>query len=159
MGSLLTDPRSKTKKSKDEIIEEAVDFINQFYASVKREDSKTHKERIEEVIKSINETYGILAKLYQIKEIPFKELKCDFHVNHDDKESILKGVAKVLTRFPLKVGFTANENEMKFLYNSLSDNQNELELDCQYKSDINGLSGALIVDFEKEIKVIEFFMI
>jgi hypothetical protein len=111
------------------------------------------------VIKSINETYGVLAKLYQIKEIPFKELKCDFHVNHDDEESILKGVAKVFTRFPLKVDFTANENEMKFLHNSLSNNLNELELDCQYKSDINGLSGALIVDFEKEIKVIELLMI
>jgi hypothetical protein len=80
-------------------------------------------------------------------------------VNHDDKESILKGVAKVFTRFPLKVDFTANENEKKFLYNSLSNNLNELELDCQYKSDINGLSGALIVDFEKEIKVIEFLFI
>jgi nitric-oxide synthase len=63
MASILVDPRTKTKKSQDEIIEEAVDFINQFYASVKREDSKTHKERIEEVIKSINET-----GTYELKE-------------------------------------------------------------------------------------------
>jgi hypothetical protein len=118
--------------------------------------SEEHKKLI---IQTINKTHGIPVELYQIKKIPFKEFKCDFHVNHDDEESILKGVSKVFTRFPLKVDFTANENEMKFLYNSLSNNQNELELDCQYKSDINGLSGALIVDFEKEIKVIEFLMI
>ena len=63
MGSLLADPRPKAKKAQNEKIEEAVDFIKQFYASVKREDSKTHKERIEEVIKSINET-----GTYELKE-------------------------------------------------------------------------------------------
>jgi nitric-oxide synthase len=55
---------SKTnRKTKEEIIEEAVDFINQFYASVKREGSKTHKERISEVIASINKTHT-----YEMKE-------------------------------------------------------------------------------------------
>jgi len=118
--------------------------------------SEEHKKLI---IQTINKTHGIPVELYQIKEIPFKEFKCDFHVNHDDKESILNGVAKVFTRFPLKVDFTANEDEMKFLHNSLSNNLNELELDCQYKLNINGLDKTLIVEFEKEIKVIEFLMI
>jgi hypothetical protein len=118
--------------------------------------SEEHKKLI---IQTINKTHGIPVELYQIKEIPFKEFKCDFHVNHDDKESILNGVAKVFTRFPLKVDFTANEDEMKFLHNSLSNNLNELELDCQYKLNINGLDKTLIVQFEKEIKVIEFLMI
>lgn len=36
MASLLQDAKAKVKKSKEEIIEDAVDFINQFYASVKR---------------------------------------------------------------------------------------------------------------------------
>lgn len=63
MASLLQDSKPKVKKNKEELVEEAVDFINQFYASVKREDSKTHKERIEEVIKSINET-----DTYELKE-------------------------------------------------------------------------------------------
>ena len=83
--------------------------------------SEEHKKLI---IQSINKTYGILVELYQIKEIPLKEFKCDFHVNHDDEESILKGAAKAFTRFPLKVDFRSNENEIKFLYNILSNNLN-----------------------------------
>jgi hypothetical protein len=106
------------------------------------------------IIQSINKTHGILVELYQIKEIPLKEFKCDFHVNHDDEESILKGAAKAFTRFPLKVDFTANEKEMKFLYNSLSKNQNDMELDCEYKSNIKDFEETLIVGFEKQVAVI-----
>ena len=117
--------------------------------------SEVHKKLI---INSINEKHGILVKLYQIEEIPLNEFKCDFHVNHDDEESILTGVVKLLTTSPLKVHFTANENEMGFLYNSFSNNPNELKLDCEYKSDIGGLdrNKKLIVKFEKQITVIEF---
>ena len=118
--------------------------------------SEEHKKLI---IQSINKTYGILVELYQIIEIPFKKFECDFHVNHDGKESILKGVAKVFTRFPLKVDFQANENEMKFLYYLVSKNLNELQLDCKYISDIKEVEVTLIVKFEKEIKVIEFLFI
>jgi hypothetical protein len=118
--------------------------------------SKEHKKLI---IQSINKTYGIPVELYQIIEIPFKKFECDFHVNHDDTEFILHGFAKKFKRFPLKVDFQADENEMKFLHNSLSNNLNELELDCKYKSDINGLDETLIVEFEKEITVIEFSFI
>jgi hypothetical protein len=113
--------------------------------------SEEHKNLI---IQSINKTHGILVELYQIKEIPLKEFKCDFHVNHDDEESILKGAAKAFTRFPLKVDFTANEKEMKFLYNSLSKNQNDMELDCEYKSNIKDFEETLIVGFEKQVAVI-----
>lgn len=64
MGSLLQSVKaSKNRKSKEEIMEEAVDFINQFYASVKREGSKTHKERIAEIVASINNT-----GTYELKE-------------------------------------------------------------------------------------------
>jgi hypothetical protein len=118
--------------------------------------SEEHKKLI---IQSINETYGILVELYQIKQIPLTYFICDFHVNNDDKEFILKGVAKTFTRFPLKVDFRSNENEIKFLYNSLSNNLNELELNCEYKSDINESDETLIVEFEKEITVIEFLFI
>jgi hypothetical protein len=118
--------------------------------------SEEHKKLI---IKSINETHGIPVELFQIEEIPLKEFKCDFHLYLDDKESILKGVAKAFTRFPLKVHFLANENEIKFLYYSLLNNLDELQLDCQYKSEINGLDKTLIVEFEKEITVIEFSFI
>ena len=110
------------------------------------------------IMEKINEKHAKHVELYQIEEIPLNEFKCDFHVNHDDEESILKGVAKRLTTSPLKVYFTANENEMGFLYNSLSKNPNELQLDCEYKSDIGGLdrNKKLIVKFEKQITVIKF---
>lgn len=61
-GSLMLNP-AKNLKSHEEITEEAVDFINQFYASVKREGSKQHKERLVEVIESINNTGS-----YELKE-------------------------------------------------------------------------------------------
>lgn len=50
-------------KSKEVVLQQAVDFINQFYASVKREGSKTHKERLEEILKSIKNT-----GTYELKE-------------------------------------------------------------------------------------------
>ena len=65
LGSLLA-PIKVTpsyNRAKEEIIEQAVDFINQFYASVKREGSKTHKERLDEVINSINASGS-----YELKE-------------------------------------------------------------------------------------------
>jgi len=118
--------------------------------------SEEHKKLI---IQSINETYGILVELYQIKQIPLNNFKCDFHVNRDDKDYILKGAAKTFTKFPLKVDFRSNENEIKFLYDLLSNNLNELELYCEYKSDINESDETLIIEFEKEITVIEFSFI
>ena len=65
MGSMLEMCRTRKRetRTKEEIINEAVDFINQFYASVKREGSKTHKERVDEVIASINKT-----GTYELKE-------------------------------------------------------------------------------------------
>lgn len=67
MGSILEISKMSTRKdkrkSKEEIVHEAIDFINQFYASVKREGSKTHKERIEEVVASINKMGS-----YELKE-------------------------------------------------------------------------------------------
>jgi nitric oxide synthase oxygenase domain/subunit len=50
-------------KSKEVMLQQAVDFINQFYASVKREGSKTHKERLEEILISIKST-----GTYELKE-------------------------------------------------------------------------------------------
>jgi nitric oxide synthase oxygenase domain/subunit len=41
---------------KEELKSEAIEFINSFYASVKREGSKNHKERIEEITQLINNT-------------------------------------------------------------------------------------------------------
>lgn len=61
-GSMMLQP-GKQDKSREEISEEAVDFINQFYASVKREDSKQHKERLVEVLGSIEKT-----GTYELKE-------------------------------------------------------------------------------------------
>jgi hypothetical protein len=117
--------------------------------------SEAHKKLI---IEKINEKHENLVELYQIEEIPLNEFGCDFHVNHDDEESILKGVAKQLTTSPLKVHFTANEIEMVFLFNSFSKYPNELQLDCEYKSNIGGLdrNKKLIVKLEKQITVIEF---
>jgi nitric oxide synthase oxygenase domain/subunit len=50
-------------KNQEVVLQQAVDFINQFYASVKREGSKTHKERLEEIIESIKST-----GTYELKE-------------------------------------------------------------------------------------------
>ena len=64
MGSVLSPPRdAQPERSTEELMKHAVDFINQFYASVKREGSKTHKERLEEVISSIKNT-----GTYELKE-------------------------------------------------------------------------------------------
>lgn len=66
MGSVLEVMRPVRKekmKPREEVMSEAVDFINQFYASVNREGSKTHKERVEEIVTSINNT-----GTYELKE-------------------------------------------------------------------------------------------
>lgn len=54
---------AKNFKSQEEIKEEAIDFIDQFYASVKRQGSKQHKERLAEVIESVNK-----QGIYELKE-------------------------------------------------------------------------------------------
>lgn len=62
-GAAPTTAAAVKVKSRDELATEAVDFINQFYASVHREGSKTHKERIDEVLTSIHST-----GTYELKE-------------------------------------------------------------------------------------------
>lgn len=88
MGSMLLTAKLLPKNSakpNEKLTNQAVEFINQFYASVKRlvkllgdillelfnslnkiisrEGSKTHKERVAEVISSINQTNS-----YELKE-------------------------------------------------------------------------------------------
>ncbi len=64
MGSILqVNKLLGETKSKEVMLQQAVDFINQFYASVKREGSKTHKERLEEILISIKST-----GTYELKE-------------------------------------------------------------------------------------------
>ena len=88
MGSVLFPTKvGLQSRTTDEIMTQAVDFINQFYASVKRflwridlfflflplfskikkkknrEGSKTHKERLDEIIQSIKKT-----GTYELKE-------------------------------------------------------------------------------------------
>lgn len=64
LGSTLDVSRTnKQTKTLEDKINEAVDFIGQFYASVKRENSKAHKERVDEVVASLRAT-GI----YELKE-------------------------------------------------------------------------------------------
>ncbi|CAF0772283.1 unnamed protein product [Brachionus calyciflorus] len=65
MGSILKPGKTvpSYERTLDEKISQAIDFINQFYASVKREGSKTHKERIDEVVGSIRRT-----GTYELKE-------------------------------------------------------------------------------------------
>ena len=118
--------------------------------------SEAHKKLI---IQKLNEKYGISVELYQIKEIPLKEFQCDLHLNQDDDETVTKGSTKVLlTRYPLRVDFQANEKEMGFLEKMLlSDHHNELELECAYKSNI-GLEETVIIKFENQESVIEFYL-
>ncbi|RNA17686.1 Nitric oxide brain [Brachionus plicatilis] len=65
LGSLLKPGKTIASydRSKEEKISQAIDFINQFYASVKRQGSKTHQERISEVIQSIRS-----KGTYELKE-------------------------------------------------------------------------------------------
>lgn len=65
MGSLLKPGKNiaSYERSREQIVNQAIDFINQFYSSVKRQGSKTHQERISEVVNSIK------AKgTYELKE-------------------------------------------------------------------------------------------
>ena len=51
------------EKRREEVRGEAVDFIGQFYASVKREESRQHRERLVEVLAAIERTGA-----YELKE-------------------------------------------------------------------------------------------
>ena len=110
--------------------------------------SDLHKKMI---IQEIREKYGITIQLHQIKEIPLEEFNCDFYLSNYNDETIVKGSTKgSLTKFPLRVDFKSNEEELKFLSQS---DDNDWELECDYKSKI-GLEETLIVKFDKPLKVI-----
>ena len=61
--------------------------------------------------------------------------KCDLYLNHDDSDSVVKGTVKgLLTKDRLRVDFKANEEQFVFLENFSSENDNDLEFECTYKS-------------------------
>ena len=87
------------------------------------------------IIQSIYEKYNINIELHQIEQIPLSSFKCDLYLNYDDSDSVVKGTVKgLVTNDQLRVDFKANEEELVFLENISSENDNDLKLECTCKS-------------------------
>ena len=67
--------------------------------------------------------------------IPLFSFTCNFYLNHDDSDSVVKDSVKgLLTKDLLRVDFKANEEEFVLLENISSENDNDFEFECSYKS-------------------------
>ncbi|XP_033628503.1 nitric oxide synthase, brain-like [Asterias rubens] len=61
MGSIMFPPRKAGPRPKEIVLEQATDFINQYYTHIKRVDTPAHKKRLQAVVDSIEKkgTYDL----------------------------------------------------------------------------------------------------
>jgi hypothetical protein len=101
------------------------------------------------IIKSVFEKYNITVELHQIEQIPLSSFECDLYLNHDGSDTVVKGSAKkaLLSKYPLRVDFQANEQELGFLEHFSS--ENDLEFECIYKSSRSKMEKEFIVETDQ----------
>ena len=95
--------------------------------------------------------YNLEIDAEQIINMPLTSFQCYIYLNDGENETNLLGEVKLFTKFPLRIDFKAprGSREIEMLNKTISSTANEVEFECEIKSNSIGYSRKFSIYSKK----------